>query len=610
MLHSSPLIRRSMQIFMIRYQITSDNPASHYFDVKIQIETPDPKGQHLRLPNWIPGSYMIRDFSRHIVELAARSRDGDAPITQHDKSNWVVAAGSEAITVEYKVYARDLSVRGAYLDHSRGYYNGACVFLEVVGLSHQPCEVLIQKPLAPQYRNWRVATSLRCKRASRFDFGLFTATDYDDLIDHPVEMGEFERIRFAACGVPHDVILSGRYRCDEDKLQHDLSKICEHHIRFFGEPAPMDYYQFQVLLVGDGYGGLEHRSSTSLITARDSLPQPGQTEMSDKYREFLGLCSHEYFHTWNVKRIMPAAYQSCDLQREVYTDLLWAFEGITSYYDDLALLRCGLIDEAAYLQLLAQTITRVERGLGRRRQSAAESSFNAWTKFYKQDENAQNAIVSYYTKGCLIALCIDLKMRADSQFSISLDNVMQTLWRMARDTGAGVAGDTIQNLICALLGEGMRSSLDDMIYGRSDLPLAQLLAQFGVKLHRQQASNQADKGGKLQQSASPRVDLGCFLREGDDGLQLQRVSETGSAQLAGLAAGDVIIAVNGLKLNLAQLEQQLALANVGDSWHIHAFRRDELYEFTVDLQAAANTTIALQITDSRQAQKWLASAKS
>jgi predicted metalloprotease with PDZ domain len=484
----------------------------------------------------------------------------------------------------------------------------------VVGQSGSPCEVLIEKPPTEQYKNWRVATSLPFKGesrfASRFEFGLFEAQDYDDLIDHPVEMGEFACISFEACGVPHDVILTGRYQCDEERLKQDLIKICEHHIRFFGEPAPMDYYQFQVIVVGDGYGGLEHRASTSLMCGRDSLPLPGQTEMSDKYRDFLGLCSHEYFHTWSVKRIKPAVYQPYDLQQEVYTDLLWAFEGITSYYDDLALLRCGLIEQKAYLELLSQTITRVERGLGRTRQSAAESSFNTWTKFYKQDENAQNAIVSYYAKGCLIALCIDLQMRAKSQSTVSLDNVMSQLWQTTRDTGKGVEVDTIQKIICSLVGSEMQQDLENMIYGRTDLPLTQLLSSFGVSFHRQRASGQADKGGNLQASAStqvaPQVDLGCFLQERDGGLQLMRVTENGSAQLAGLAAGDVIIAANGLKLNLAQIEQQLKLANVDDVWNIHAFRRDELNQFEVTLQASAETTISLQIDNQEQAQNWLA----
>ena len=541
---------------MIRYQISSNNPATHYFDVKIQIDKPDPKGLQFRLPNWLPGSYMIRDFSRNIIDLTARSSDTELFITQQDKSNWTVEGTTQAFTVEYKVYAKDLSVRGAHLDHSHGYYNGSSVFLEVVGQSNLPCEVLIEKPPTAQYQNWQLATSLKFKGDSRFEFGLFEALDYDDLIDHPVEMGEFGCISFEACGVPHDVILTGRYQCDEQRLKQDLIKICEHHIRFFGEPAPMGYYQFQVIVVGDGYGGLEHRASTSLMCNRDSLPLPGQTEMSDNYRDFLGLCSHEYFHTWNVKRIKPAVYQPYDLQKEVYTDLLWAFEGITSYYDDLALLRCGLINEAAYLELLSQTITRVERGLGRTRQSAAESSFNTWTKFYKQDENAQNAIVSYYAKGCLIALCIDLQMRSKSDSTVSLDNVMQQLWQVTRDTGKGVEVDTIQNLIFSLVGGDSQQELDDMIYGRTDLPLTQLLSNFGVAFNRQQASGQADKGGKVLTSSPPQVDPGCFLQDCDGGLNLLRVSEGGAAQLAGLAAGDVIIAVNGLKINLAQTEQR------------------------------------------------------
>lgn len=591
---------------MIRYQITSINPTTHYFDVTIQIDKPNPNGQSLRLPNWIPGSYMIRDFSRNIIDLSAQSNGVEVQISQQDKSNWTVEGVTDSLIIDYKVYAKDLSVRGAHLDHSHGYYNGSSVFLEVLGQSDSPCQVLIQKPPAEQYKNWQVATSLPFKGESRFEFGLFEAQDYDDLIDHPVEMGEFGCISFEACGVPHDVILTGRYQCDDVRLKRDLTKICEHHIRFFGEPAPMDYYQFQVIVVGDGYGGLEHRASTSLMCNRDSLPLPGQTDLSDKYRDFLGLCSHEYFHTWNVKRIKPAVYQPYDLQQEVYTDLLWAFEGITSYYDDLALLRCGLIDEKAYLELLSQTITRVERSLGRTRQSAAESSFNTWTKFYKQDENAQNAIVSYYAKGCLIALCIDLQMRAKSQSEVSLDDVMLQLWQSTRDTGKGVEVDTIQTIIGTLVGSEIEQGLNDLIYGRTDLPLVQLLSSFGVSFKRQCASGQGDKGGKLHTAKSPQVDFGCFLQECEGGLQLMRLAENGSAQLSGLAAADVIIAVNGLKLSLTQLEQQLKLANVDDVWNIHAFRRDELNEFQVTFQASAETTIALEIDHPVQAQKWLA----
>jgi len=592
---------------MIKYQIGSRNPATHYFDVSIYIDKPEPGGQCLRLPNWIPGSYMIRDFSRNMIDLVALSAGAEIGIEQIDKSNWRVSGCDQPLVVSYLVYAKDLSVRAAHLDHSHGYYNGSSVFLEVVGQADRPCEVVIERPAADYCRNWRLATSLARKQAQAYDFGLYQAQNYDDLIDHPVEMGEFKKISFEACGVPHDIILSGRFECDEARLARDLTSICEHHIRFFGEPAPMHYYQFQVLVVGDGYGGLEHRSSTSLMCGRDSLPKPGQTGVNDDYRDFLGLCSHEYFHTWNVKRIKPAVYQPYDLQQEVYSDLLWAFEGITSYYDDLALLRCGLIEQQSYLELLAQTMTRVQRGIGRTRQSAAESSFNTWTRFYQQDENAANAIVSYYAKGCLIAACIDLKIREISGSERSLDDVMRRLWQDYREQARGVEKDSIQQLVSEIAGSDLGDFMQELIYGTSELPLAELLETAGISVTTRVAGNQQDKGGKDIEGELATVDFGAFLKEGEAGLAIQRVAESGSAQSAGLSAGDVIIAIDGIRLNQGQLEQRLLLARPDDCWTVHAFRRDELYQFEVVLQKAVASTFVLKATESQQPQRqaWL-----
>ncbi len=549
---------------------------------------------------------MIRDFAKNIITMSARNGDETLTISQQDKSNWRLEPCAGPMIIDYQVYAWDLSVRGAHLDQTHGYYNGTSVFLEVIGQSQQPCEVLIEKPPVDYCRDWRLATTLPTKNAKPLEFGLYQASDYDELIDHPVEMGEFTQIRFEACEIPHDVILTGRFRFDEERLKKDLTKICEHHIRFFGEPAPMDNYQFQVMVVGQGYGGLEHRSSTSLMCARESLPQPGQTEVSDAYRDFLGLCSHEYFHTWNVKRIKPAVYQPYDLQQEVYTELLWAFEGITSYYDDLALVRCGLIEEKSYLELLAQTITRVMRGKGSSRQSAAESSFNTWTKFYKQDENAQNAIVSYYAKGCLIALCIDLKMRQLSHSQLCLDEVMRQLWNDWKTTAAGTETNTIQDMVCSIIGSDLADFMHQLIYSSDELPLQELFNSVGIEMNIRAASNQKDKGGKINKDPLPKVDLGAFIEEKNGGLEIVRVAEGGSAQTAGLSANDSIIALNGLKLTLAQLEQQLTLANVADQWKIHAFRRDELMEFQLTLAAARNDTVVLLADQPDQhRQAWL-----
>ncbi len=590
---------------MIRYQIGSRLPASHYFDVSIRIESPDPAGQALRLPNWIPGSYMIRDFARNLLDLRVEGPSGELAIDQVDKSNWRIEPAAGEVTVSYRVYARDLSVRTAHLDHTHGYYNGSSVFMEVIGQADQPCEVLIDRPQAQYCADWRVATSLQREQAETFGFGLYRALDYDDLIDHPVEMGTFSCVSFEACAVPHDIILSGRFDCDEERLAADLKAICEQHIRFFGEPAPMDYYQFQVMVVGSGYGGLEHRASTSLVTRRDSLPKRGQDEVNDDYRDFLGLCSHEYFHTWNVKRIKPEAYRPYELQQEVYSELLWAFEGITSYYDDLGLLRSGLIEVDDYLELFAQVMTRVQRGRGRLRQSVAESSFNAWTKFYKQDENAANAIVSYYAKGSLVAACIDLKLRALSDGANSLDDVMRRLWQGYLEDGRGVETDTIQNIVSEVAGTDLGPFLNRLIYSTDELPLVELLEQAGIEVIRRVAKNGQDRGGKDVTGELPAVDLGAALKDGEGGLAVLRVSEEGAMQLAGLSAEDVVIAIDGLKLNLAQLEARLLRAEVGDSWHLHAFRRDELHEFDVILQAAEDSTFVLKLDDTQTAaQAW------
>ncbi len=582
---------------MIRYQITSADPASHYFDLRVTIDDPDPAGQAFRLPNWIPGSYKIRDFARNLLDLRAASGGQPVALEQLDKSSWRAAPCAGPLELAYKVYANDLSVRAAHLDHTHGYYNGSSVFVEIVGCADEPCEVAIERPPPGYCADWRVATALPRAGAEAFGFGAYRAADYAELIDHPVEMGDFLRIPFEACGVPHDVILSGRFACDAERLAADLTKICELHIRFFGKPAPMDYYQFQVLVVGDGYGGLEHRASTSLIASRKSLPQPGAQKVSDEYRDFLGLCSHEYFHSWNVKRIKPDVFESYDLQREVYTPLLWAFEGITSYYDELALVRAGLIDEASYLELLGQAMTRVARGLGRTRQSIAESSFNAWTKFYQQDENAANAIVSYYTKGALVAACIDLKIREASGGRYSLDDVMRRLWQAWRSDERGVAPRRIQALASELAGADLSPLLEAWIDGTDELPLAELLQTVGVEVETRAASNAQDKGGKPVDGELPAAAIGALLKDGEFGVAIQRVDEGGAAQRAGLAAGDEIVAVGGLRLKLAAFEQQLLRAQPGERWQVHAFRRDELHVFDVELEPAPATTIVLRATD-------------
>ncbi|MCG8669681.1 MAG: M61 family peptidase, partial [Pseudomonadales bacterium] len=339
----------------ISYTIKPSNPHAHLFSVTLVIDAPSDSGQQLRMPAWIPGSYMIREFAKNVVDINASDANGDVSITKVDKSTWVLGDCSGPVTIVYSIYAWDQSVRTAHLDQTHAYFNGTSVFLEVVGQADKSCDIFIENADIDDAKSWRVATTLKEAGAERYGFGQYLAEDYDDLIDHPVEIADFTLGTFDVCGVPHELVITGKHYADVDRICRDLVPICEYHIKFFGEPAPMDRYVFLTWVVGNGYGGLEHRSSTSLICKRDDLPNRNTgDDISDDYQNFLGLCSHEYFHTWNVKRIKPAAFVPYDLTQEVHTPLLWAFEGITSYYDDLGVYRSGLISESQYLHFLGK----------------------------------------------------------------------------------------------------------------------------------------------------------------------------------------------------------------------------------------------------------------
>lgn len=582
----------------VSYRIGASRPETHIFELELRVAKPAPDGQQLRLPNWIPGSYMIRDFSRHVGALCVTDGAGQ-PVAVHKagKADWQCAPAIGPLTVRYEVYAWDLSVRGAYLDQQSGFFNGSSVFLEVLGQGGEPHELVIEAPAGS--RDWEVATSLgTAAGTAEFAFGRYAAESYDELIDHPVALGRFSRARFFACGVAHDIVISGRQRADMKRLCGDLEKICSTQIRFFGEPAPFSRYVFLVTAVGSGYGGLEHRASTALLCARDDLPLADEAAApGERYTTFLGLCSHEYFHSWNVKRIKPAAFMPYDLRQETYTPQLWAFEGITSYYDDLMLLRAGVIAPEAYLVLLAQQITRYLRTPGRHYQSVSESSLDAWSKYYKQDENSANAIVSYYIKGALIALCLDLLLREKTQDRVSLDTLMQRLWRDYGQTGRGLADDSIPRLAAELCGDSLTAFWQNALHGTGELPLAALLVGRGLDWTLRAADNAADSGGQPGKVQTPRSWLGARIQNAEGGALLSTVLRGGPAQQAGLSAGDVVIAVEGLRVSGANLERVLASHAPGRTLELYAFRRDELMRFSLSLGVAPTDTCVLALPE-------------
>ncbi len=572
----------------ILYSVTPFDPYGHKVLVRLTLRNPDPAGQSFSLPAWIPGSYLIRDFSRQIETIQAYSRGKPVGIRKTANHTWQCEPCEAALELEYTVYAWDLSVRGAHVDETHAFLNGTSIFLCPAGREQEACHVDICPP--PHARNWKVYTSLaeaagHPRGARRHGFGMYAAPNYDALIDHPIEMGTPQVLRFKAHGAEHEMVFTGvAPNLDLKRIAADVQKICAAQIALF-EPetrrAPFldsaSRYVFMTMVTGDGYGGLEHRASTALMASRRDLPVIGQDKTGEGYQTFLGLVSHEYFHTWNVKRIKPAVFAPYDLSRENHTRLLWVFEGFTSYYDDLMLLRSGVIGESDYLRLLAKTIGSVQRASGRFKQSVAESSFDAWTRYYKQDENSPNALVSYYTKGALVALGLDITIRHASAGRHSLDDVMRLMWeRYGRDfyngAGAGIDEDAMAGLIHEATGVDVRDFIERHAYGREDVPLERLLPLQGISISWRPVSD------------NPTLDM--RLRNSHGETQIATVYEGGAAHRGGLSAGDVLVAVDGLKVgDSAGFDRLLAAYQPGDAVIVHVFRRDELRAFDLVLNA-------------------------
>lgn len=565
---------------MLHYQIEFDDYRQHLIHVTLRfLANPN---QELWLPTWIPGSYLIREFSKHIESVKASDEAGRLlSIKKTEKNRWrLFNTDHELITVEYDVYAYDLSVRGAYVDQTRLYVNPACVCLGLIDQEQAACELELFLP--DELKHFQIATGLPSKSLVKGRFTL-KAENYDQLIDSPFELAEQSRFSFEANGIPHEFVISGKHTTNMSRLEADIKKICQTEINMFGS-APFQNYTFMTMATGNSYGGLEHCNSTSLITPRDDLPKADETEEPSKdYQRFLGLCSHEYFHSWLVKFIRPENFANYDLHKEAYTSLLWIFEGFTSYYDDLILLRSGVISQKSYLELLKAQIDRYLQNPGRLIQSVSESSFDAWIKFYRQDENSNNAGTSYYNKGSLVALCLDLGLRLRGS---NLDALMRRLYENTQN-GIQVNDRTIFELCNELTGDNWIEQINHLINTTDELPLDQLFPEFGLSY-----SVKDDKA----------LPFGLKVVDKAEGVVVQQLRRDSAAAQAGLSANDVIIAIDGIKAS----EKLLAkYAKQQGSFTVYAFRRDELLQ--LELQAGENslTTVELKVEDQQKVDRWL-----
>jgi predicted metalloprotease with PDZ domain len=556
----------------MRYRLSMPEPHTHLFHVETAVDRPGAEVE-LVLPVWTPGSYLVREYARHLEGVAAEDGEGRRlPVERLDKHRFLVRAGGAARAVlRWRAYANELSVRTCHLDGTHGYVNGAALFPYARGREREPHVLAVSPP-----PGWRVATALAGGPTE------FTARDYDELADSPLEIGTHEVLSFGALGKPHEIAVWGRGNVDGARLAEDARKVVEVLGALMGG-LPYERYLFILHLTDKRRGGLEHASSTTLSVQRHGFfPR-------EAYEETLGLLSHEFFHLWNVKRMRPAALAPYDYAREQYTRLLWWFEGATSYYERLALARAGILSPARWLEALGKALTALERTPGARKMSLEEASFLAWVKHYRPDENTPNSAVSYYLKGELVAFALDLALRRAGR---SLDEVLRALY--ARHAAAGLPEDGVEQVVAEHLGpERARAFFDRHVRGTAPLDLD--LDAVGVALRRRAAASFDDKGG------APRRDegkpsagwLGVELAPGPK-LLVQSVREGSPAHRAGLYAEDEIVAEDGFRVDRAQLWDRLCERGPGGSLALTVFRRDELVTVPIALAPAPEDTVWLE----------------
>lgn len=542
---------------MLEYVLRVHDQSAHVFAVSLTLDKPAPQ-QRVSLPVWTPGSYVVREFARHLFELNAIQHGHPVAVRQLDKCTWEAACDPKAgaVTFSWCIYAFDTSVRAAYLDAQYGFINGASVFLYAHGREHESVQLTLTAPQTGKSSGsampdaWQAICALPTQKIDVRGFGVYKAEDYDELIDSPITLGSFWRGAFRAGGITHLFAVSGApVAFDGKRLLADAKRICEAEIRFWhGEKGtpPFKRYVFMLNVMGQGYGGLEHRASTALLCQRSSLPRQGERKSASlrpEYQTLLGLISHEYFHAWNVKRMRPIALKQFDYARENYTELLWFFEGFTSYYDDLLLRQAGLIRAEEYLKQLAANMDAVEATPGRKRQSVAQASFDAWIKYYRPDENTPNATVSYYRKGALVALCLDLTLRLEGRGT--LDAVMRALWNASK--GGPISEQDIAAALAHIGGRSFARELRAWVHKRAELPVEKLLRAAGLEV-----------------SFAPPVlatQLGLVVKETPSGVTVHAVNDGGAAQRAGVAAGDELVAVNNWRLKMLNVWPDVVPAN-------------------------------------------------
>ncbi|WP_066380367.1 M61 family metallopeptidase [Anabaena sp. CA = ATCC 33047] len=539
----------------IHYQVAMPQPETHLFDVRLQIVNHTSSILDLKMPVWTPGSYLVREYAKNLQDFSACAGEQPLPWRKISKNHWqITKEGVSEVTISYRIFANELSVRTNHLDTTHGYFNGAALFLQPLGCENLPIRVTV----VPPHPHWLVTTALPTIGEQSHTF---YAADFDTLVDSPFEIGEHQLHHFQVLGKPHELAIWGQGNFQVQPLIRDIEKIIAVEAEIFGG-LPYDRYIFLVHLFAQAYGGLEHKNCCSLIYQRFGF------RSQDKYERFLQLVAHEFFHLWNVKRIRPKPLELFNYDQESYTTSLWFCEGTTSYYDLLIPLRAGIYDAKSYLNYWSKEITRFLTTPGRKVQSLSESSFDAWIKLYRPDANSNNSQISYYLKGEMVSLLLDLLIRARHHNQRSLDDVMRQMWYEFGQAEIGYTPEQLQAVIESVAGVDLTDFCERYIDGTDELPFNEYLKPFGLQV-------------VTEKEEEPYFGVKVNTEHGRETIKFV---EAGSpAQIAGIDAGDELLAIGGIKVTAHQLSDRLKDYQPNDKIEVTVFHQDELRTYTVTL---------------------------
>ncbi|MBK1986510.1 M61 family metallopeptidase [Sphaerospermopsis aphanizomenoides BCCUSP55] len=541
---------------VIHYWVAMPQPETHLFEVTLHLVGYPLPILDLKMPVWTPGSYLVREYAKNVQDFAAFAGANPLNWRKISKNHWQVEKGDASeVILRYRVFANELSVRTNHLDATHGYFNGAALFLRIPGWEKRPVNITI----IPPHHEWKVTTGLPSVTE---EANTFCAADFDTLVDTPFEIGSHDLYHFDVLGIPHELAIWGKGNCQPQKMLEDFQKIIEFEAQMFGGLPYQRYVFILHLFKQEAYGGLEHKNSSSLIYHR--LGFRGQ----DKYEKFIQLVAHEFFHLWNVKRIRPKALEVFDYDQENYTQSLWFCEGTTSYYDLIIPFRAGVYDIKSYFHHLNQEITKYLKTPGRKVQPLSESSFDAWIKLYRPDPNSGNSQISYYLKGEMVSLLLDLLIRSRHGNQRSLNDVMSKMWAQFGQAEIGYTPEQLKEVIESVAGIDLSDFFNRYIQGLDDLPFNEYLEPFGLQ---------------LVEEFEFEPYLGVKIKT-ENGREIIKFVEMGSpANTAGIDAGDELLAIDGIKVGTSQLSERLKDYQPGETINITVFHHDELRNYSVTL---------------------------